>query len=348
MSKKLNCIIVGFGYMGEIRKAVIERTDDLNLLAVVDPNPALKSKLTSSLHVDTLDKALALKPDIVFVCTPNVHAPAICIESLKRGMHVFCEKPPGRCVKDIIDIRKVEKPGLKLMFGFNHRWHPGIIKAKVIIDSGRMGRIVNIRGLYGKSGGVKFKQSWRNDKDISGGGILLDQGIHMLDLFRFFGGDYEQVRCVASKAFWKLDVEDNAYVVLKGAHGIDAMMHSSATFWKHTFRIDITLENGYLVVEGLLSKSGSYGREQLIVAKRQFEDEAHAIGNPSEEITYFDKDQSWDLEVAEFVRCIKEDVPVKDASSTDALKVMQIIALAYIDAGLLSPTEVIHEEHCHQ
>ncbi len=348
MAKKLNCIIAGYGYMGEIRKAVIERTGDLNLLGIVDPNPSVKDRVPGYRHFYTLEAALALKPDIVFVCTPNVYAPACCIAALDRGMHVFCEKPPGRNVEDIINIRKSEKPGLKLMFGFNHRWHPGIIKAKVIIDSGRMGRIVNIRGLYGKSGGVKFKQSWRNDKNVSGGGILLDQGIHMLDLFRFFGGDFADVRCFASKEFWKLDVEDNAYVILKGAQGIDAMMHSSATFWKHTFRIDITLETGYLVVEGLLSKSGSYGREQLIVAKRQFEDEAHAVGNPSEEITYFDRDQSWDLEVEEFVRCIKEDKPVEHASSTDALKVMQLITRAYIDAGLLAPNEANHEKHCHQ
>ncbi len=348
MSKKWNCVIVGYGYMGEIRRAVIERSQDLSLSGIVDPSSSVKDKAPQYRHFQKLEDALALKPDIVFVCTPNVYSPAVCIEALSKGMHVFCEKPPGCNAQDIINIRKAEKPGLKLMFGFNHRWHPGIIKAKVIIDSGRMGRIVNIRGLYGKSGGVKFKQSWRNDKKISGGGILLDQGIHMLDLFRLFGGDFDQVRCFSSNAFWKLDVEDNAYVILKGNNGIDAMLHSSATFWKHTFRIDITLEGGYLVVEGLLSKSGSYGREQLIVAKRQFEDEAHAVGNPSEEITYFDRDNSWDLEVEEFLRCIKEDKPVVNASSTDALKVMQMISKAYIDAGLLSPNEVIHEEHCHQ
>jgi len=251
-------------------------------------------------------------------------------------------------VGDIQNIRKAEKSGLKLMFGFNHRWHPGIIKAKVIIDSGRMGRLINMRGLYGKSGGVTFKQSWRNDKSISGGGILLDQGIHMLDLFRYFSGDFSDVRCFASKSFWNMNVEDNAYVILKGIHGVDAMMHSSATFWKHTFRIDITLEGGYVIVEGLLSKTGSYGREQLIVAKRQFEDEAQAVGNPSEEITYFDRDLSWDLEVQEFVKYIREDKPVMNASSEDALKAMQIIEKAYLDAGLLKPQEVTYEEHCRQ
>ena len=122
------------------------------------------------------------------------------------------------------------------MFGFNHRWHPGILKAKAMVDSGRFGRILNMRGLYGKSGGVQFRHSWRNNKEISGGGILLDQGIHMLDLFRFFGGDFQEIKCSASSAFWQFDVEDNAYVILHNANGIDAVLHSSATFWKHTFK----------------------------------------------------------------------------------------------------------------
>ncbi len=346
--KKLKCAIVGYGYMGEIRRAVIERHPDLQLVAICDTDPAVRSNLAGPPVVHDLPGVFAARPDIVFVCTPNCFSPGICVQALSRGTHVFCEKPPGRNVADIQNIRKAEKGGAKLMFGFNHRWHPGVMKAKAIIDSGRFGRIINMRGIYGKSGGKKFKHSWRNDPSISGGGILLDQGVHMLDLFRFFAGDFSRVKCVASNAFWNLDVEDNAFVVLKGARGIDAMLHSSATFWKHSFCIHITLEGGYLTVEGLLSKTGSYGREQLVVAKRQFEDEAHAVGNPSEEITYFDRDLSWDLEVQEFVKCIREQRPVTVSSSEDALKVMRIIEQAYVDAGLLKPEEVCDEEHCRQ
>lgn len=329
----LKCGIVGYGYMGEIRRGVIERNENLELIGVYEPNESVRAKIKGVSFFNSLADMIA-KVDIVFVCTPNSFSPAICVESMKAGKHVFCEKPPGRNVDDIHYIRKHEQNGVKLMFGFNHRFHPGIIKAKVIIDSGRFGPILNVRGIYGKSGGMQFKQSWRNNKAISGGGILLDQGIHMLDLFRYLCGDFHDVKCFASNAFWKLDVEDNAYVVLKGKNGIDGMCHSSATCWKHTFRIDITLEGGYMVVEGLLSKSGSYGREQLRVAKRQFEDEADAVGNPSEEVTYFDRDMSWDLEVAEFVKSIHEKKPVTVSSSEDALRVMEIIEKAYIDAGL--------------
>jgi predicted dehydrogenase len=338
--RPLKCGIAGYGYMGEIRRAVIERTEGLELVGIAENSPTVRSKIKNTKVFERVEDLLKEPLDIVFVCTPNCFSPEICVEAMKAGKHVFCEKPPGRNVADIQYIRKHEKNGVKLMFGFNHRFHPGIIKAKVVIDSGRFGPIINVRGIYGKSGGMQFKSSWRNNKAVSGGGILLDQGIHMLDLFRYLCGDFDDVKCFASNAFWKLDVEDNAYVILHGKNGVDAVCHSSATFWKHTFRIDITLEGGYMVVEGLLSKSGSYGREQLRIAKRQFEDEADAVGNPSEEVTYFDRDMSWDLEVTEFVKAIRENKPVTVSSSEDALKVMEIIEKAYINAGLIEMADV--------
>lgn len=335
MSKILTCGIVGYGYMGEIRRAVIERhPEQLKLAGICDTNAAVRAKITNAPVFETLDSLLAAKPDLVFVCTPNCFSPEVCIKAMDLGLHVFCEKPPGRDVADIKDIISHERGGVKLMFGFNHRFHPGIIKAKVIADSGRFGRIINLRGLYGKSGGIQFRKSWRNNREISGGGILLDQGIHMLDLFHYFCGCFDEVKCVISNDFWKFEVEDNAFVALKNRKNQSAMLHSSATFWKHTFRLDITLEQGYITVEGLLSKSGSYGREKLILASRQFEDETAAVGNPSEETTYFDRDLSWDLEVEEFVKCVMENKPVTLSSSADALNVMQVIEDAYKDAAV--------------
>jgi predicted dehydrogenase len=142
------------------------------------------------------------------------------------------------------------------------------------------------------------------------------------------------VKCFASNGFWNMPVEDNAYVILRNRNGAHAILHSSATLWRHTFRCDITLEGGYLVIEGLLSKSGSYGRERLTVARREFEDEGEAVGNPSEEVTYFDRDLSWEIEVDAFVRVVREDQPVEVSNSEDALRVMEIVTRAYEDAGI--------------
>ena len=333
MNKIFKCGIVGYGYMGEIRRKVIENHPQLKLAGIYDVSPQVRKKIQDVPTFDSFEKLLDQNIDIIFVCTPNRYSPEFCIKGMQAGKHVFCEKPPGKDIEDIVNIRKFERPPVKLMFGFNHRYHPGIIKAKVLIDSGRFGQIIGLRGIYGKSGGGRFQESWRNKKEISGGGILLDQGIHMLDLFRYFCGDFEFVKCFISNSFWKFDLEDNAYVILQNNKKQSACCHSSATFWKHTFRLDIILEEGYMVIEGLLSKTGSYGREKLIVARRQFENEADALGNPAEEITYFDRDNSWDLEVAQFVQCIEEDKPIAMSSSLDALKVMEIVHKAYVDAA---------------
>lgn len=340
MNRPLLCGIIGYGYMGEIRRAVIARhPQTLQLAGICDTNKAVCAKIAGVPSFDRFEDLLACGIDALFVCTPNCFSPEICVAAIQRGIHVFCEKPPGRDVADIENIIAHQKNPVKLMFGFNHRFHPGIIKAKSLVAEGQMGRILNLRGVYGKSGGVAFKKSWRNNREISGGGILLDQGIHMLDLFVYFCGDFEDVKCFASDDFWKTSVEDNAFVILQNRAGQSACCHSSATSWKHTFRLDIALEKGFITVEGLLSKSGSYGREKLIVASRQFEDTAAAVGNPAEQVTYFDRDLSWDLEVEEFVRCISEDKPVIVSSAEDALRVMKIVDRAYRDAQRLAPAE---------
>lgn len=330
--KILKCAIVGYGYMGKIREKVIMGNPRLDLIGIYETDPSKRKGIRNCRAFESFEKTLNQDVDIIFVCTPNRYSPEICIKSMKKGAHVFCEKPPGRDVSDIKKIIKAENIQVKLMFGFNHRFHPGIIKAKVVIKSGRLGEIINMRGLYGKSGGRNFHNSWKNNKKISGGGILLDQGIHMLDLFRYFCGDFEYVKSFINNSFWKFNVEDNAYVILKNKKGQNAFFHSSATMWNHTFRIDITLEEGYIVVEGLLSKTGSYGREKIVIGKRQFEDEASAVGNPEEEVTYFDRDLSWNLEVDKFIECIDFDKKVTISSSDDALKVMEIIEKAYRDA----------------
>ncbi len=346
--KKIKCAIVGYGYMGKIRQSVAESIDTLELIGIYDADDAIRGQIEGARTFSSLKDVLKSEAQIIFVCTPNRYSPEICIQSMQLGKHVFCEKPPGRNLDDIRDIMKAEKEQdgrAKLMFGFNHRFHPGILKAKAIVDSGRMGQVVCLRGIYGKSGGVNFQKSWRNDKTISGGGILLDQGIHMMDLFRYFCGDFEQVKAFASNNFWKFEMEDNAFVILQNKKKQTAFCHSSATFWKHSFRINIIMEEGYLIVEGLLSKTGSYGREKLIIGRRQFEDETHAVGNPSEEVTYFDRDLSWNLEVEEFIRCVEGNKPVAVSSSEDAYKVMEMIDKAYHDAGLSLWQGKFNEEH---
>jgi predicted dehydrogenase len=341
LNKRLTALIVGYGYMGQIRRRVVDALPDLSLCGICDSAFGTASVVAGfsprAQFTDYCEAIDSLKPDIVFVCTPNKYSPDICVYALENGCHVFCEKPPGRSLEDVRRIRKAEQahPDLKVMFGFNHRHHPAIVEAKSLVDAGRMGRIIWLRGVYGKSGGsgTEFERSWRNDPEISGGGILLDQGIHMLDLFRFFCGDFEKVHGIVATGYWNIGVEDNAFVLLKTRQGQTAQLHSSATLWKHTFRLEIGLENGYLVAQGLLSKTGSYGRETLIIGRKATDQDDTALGNPREEIVYFDRDLSWDLQVKELVRCIQNNEPVTDSTSLDAVRVMELIAEVYSQNG---------------
>jgi len=343
MNKPLQCGIIGYGYMGEIRHRMVSQHPGTELLMICETNPEKLAEDYEFAVVRDSNELLESDVDVVFICTPNHLIPDLAIKCLERGKNIFCEKPPGRSLSDIVRMMNAEKenPSAKLMFGFNHRYHPGVMKAKAIVDSGRMGRVIALRGHYGKSGGNDFSKSWRNNIEISGGGILLDQGIHMLDLFNCFLGGFTSVKSFLTNSYWSFNVEDNAVVILKNEDDQLAMLHSSATFWKHMFQLNIILEQGYLTLEGLLSKTGSYGRETLVIGRRQFEDEVNAIGNPVEEKIYFDNDVSWELEVSKFVEYILNDKPVTECSSRDAYNAMELVHRCYQDSGFKTYREEV-------
>lgn len=327
----MNFVIFGYGYMGRIRYQSLRKNPAVRRITVADPvvDPTSAAELDGSVVAgdgqvpwDEVDGA--------FICTPNNVTADLCVEALRRCRHVFCEKPPGRNWEDFCRMAAAaEIPGHILAFGFNHRLHPSVQSAKALLEEGILGEILYVKGTYGKSGGVRFRENWRSNPEISGGGILLDQGIHMLDLFQLFLGPLTLVEAVLTDSFWRSGVEDNAFVLLKSHNGVPAFLHSSATLWKHTFRLEIGCRDGYLVASGFLSKTGSYGREQLVIGKRQFEDEALALGNPREEIIYFDQDESWDREVNEFIAAIREGRPTRHGNLAEAGQVMRLVHEVY-------------------
>lgn len=323
--------IVGLGKMGLIRSRHIQEHPDLELQSVCDVDPERADALPGFRFYTDFRELVGDDLDIVFVCVYNNIAPDVVVQALNSGKHVFCEKPPGRCVEDMERIIEAERsnPDLKLRFGFNHRYHYAIMEAKSMVDGGRFGEILWMRGVYGKCGGIQFENSWRNDANIAGGGILLDQGIHMLDLFRYFCGEFTEVQSVITTSFWDIPVEDNAFAILRNERNQVALLHSSATQWKHRFSLEICLQSGYININGFLTSTRSYGDESLTFARRQFEDESHAFGRPREETIFFDRDDSWALEIADFVRAIREQRSVDSGNSEDALRVMQLIDQIY-------------------
>lgn len=327
----MKIVIFGFGYMGKIRYQVLRDHPDVTDILIVDPGVDPSSTKAEGKFLPPGIPVPWDEIDAAFICTPNHVTADLCVDAIKRCGNVFCEKPPGRNWEDFCRIADASSraPHHRLVFGFNHRLHPSVKAAKALIGEGGLGDVLYIKGTYGKSGGTGYRESWRNNLRMSGGGILLDQGIHMLDLFHYFLGPLKLVDAVLTDSFWKCGVEDNAFVILQSESGSPAFLHSSATLWKHTFRIELGCSEGYLASTGLLSKTGSYGREQLVIGKRQFEDEAFALGNPREEIIHFDRDESWDMEISEFLTSIKENRPATHGTIDDARHVMQIVRDAY-------------------
>ncbi len=322
--------IAGFGVVGRRRKACIDRHRTAEVAAVCDrmfeADGWLDDKVRCfrSYH-QLFDQGI----DALIVCLTNDIAAEVTIAGLEAGMHIFCEKPPGKSIDDIHRVIGCEQqhPSLKLMYGFNHRYHDSVQDALQILQGGELGRVINIRGVYGKAKMVTLDQSsWRTKREIAGGGILLDQGIHMLDLMRLFGGEFEKVYSVVANNHWGFDVEDNAYALMRTDDGVIAMVHSSATQWRHRFSLEITLQRGSLILGGILSGTKSYGAETLTVIRA---DPDHDRGDPREVTTRYNNDSSWDQEIAEFVSSIENDALISSGTSRDALQTMRLVYRIY-------------------
>ena len=176
---------------------------------------------------------------------------------------------------EMLEVKKLKKSsGKVLKYGFNHRFHYSVMEAKKIINNGTLGKLLWMRGVYGKAGSIDFHDNWRNYKNYSGGGILLDQGIHMLDLFRYFSEDeFDCLSSYLTTSYWDIECEDNAFLTLKSKmSNIIATLHSSATQWKHKFCLEMTFEEGYINLDGILSETRSYAPETLIYGNKNFED----------------------------------------------------------------------------
>ncbi|HJW75890.1 MAG TPA: Gfo/Idh/MocA family oxidoreductase, partial [Thermoleophilia bacterium] len=314
---------VGLGKQGGIRARTAKERDDLVLVCGADPDPPARGFADIAVFHDHR-AVLESDVDAVFVCTPNRFTPDVVVAALDAGKHVFCEKPPGRSVADAERMLAAEQrnPGLVLKFGFNHRYHFGIMEAKKIVDSGKYGRVLWLRGIYGKAAYAAYPTEWRQDPELVGGGILLDQGIHMLDLFRHFCGEFTEIKSMCASTLSDTPLEDNAFALLRNDDGCIAMLHSSSTQWKHRFTLEIFLEEGYVIVDGQPSTSRSFRDEWLIESRRG---KGFAVGNPPEQATFCNTDPSWEMELGEFVECIRTGQPVRNGTSRDACETMRLV-----------------------
>jgi predicted dehydrogenase len=321
--------IVGFGKMGRTRSRAVAESGKGEVVTVYDPAPA---ETPMGARRAPSPEGVLSDPDVdaVFICTPNYLNEPLTVMALGAGKHVFCEKPPAFTAAGVENARSAEQRSAKfLMYGFNHRHHESIKKIKTIVDSGEMGKILWMRGRYGKEVDESFFNGWRAKKELAGGGIMLDQGIHMLDLFLYLGGGFDEVQAMASNLFWKIDgIEDNVFANFRSSRtGICASLHSTMTQWRYLFCLEVFLEGGALILNGLKTSSGAYGDEDLAI-KRNRSHSASATFDSEEHLIYH-TDTSWVSEVNHFLSCIQDGNRVSLGTSTDALNVMRIMDQIY-------------------
>lgn len=324
MGKIIQVGIVGSGLMGHRRAEAIKDTRGSRLVAVTDLDikkaEALAQKYNALAEKDWQALVRRKDIDVVIISVPNKFLAPIAVEALRNGKHLLCEKPLGR---NVVEARKIIAAALKykrlVKVGFNHRFHAAIIKAKEIFDRGEIGRIMFIRGRYGQGGRKGMEREWRFNKDISGGGELLDQGVHLIDLCRFFAGEFNEVFGIVETKFWKAKVEDNAFMILKNK-AVTASLHVSATQWKNLFSFEIFGDKGFLTVDG---KGGSYGKEKLVFGRRKPE-----FGVPKIKTFEFARDTSWEGEWKNFLNVLNKKEKMI-GTPKDGLRANQIVETVY-------------------
>ena len=319
--------LIGAGYVGQKRAAVMEQHPETELAAVYDVEPeaaaALKGsgkiRLAGSWQEVVEDKDI----DVVVVCTTHDVLSAISAAALEAGKHVLCEKPVG-CNPAQVEsvVAAAKQSGRCLKAGYNHRFHPAIAKVREVYEQGLIGPITFIRGRYGHGGRPGYEREWRANPEKAGGGELLDQGAHLVDLCAWFLGDFSSVTGLVETQFWDMaPLEDNAFGLFRTAAGQVASLHASWTQWKNLFSFEVFGRNGYAVAHGL---GQSYGQEYALVGRRRPEG-----GAPEEERFDFPgEDCSWGLEWQDFVQAIFSGQPPQ-AGGKEALRVVEWIYRLY-------------------
>jgi predicted dehydrogenase len=329
--------IIGCGLIGARRaKVALDSGDEVVVVADIDADRAAAVAAATHAAWTTSWSEVVSRDDldVVVVSTSNDQLAQASIAALKSGKHVLCEKPLGRNSSEAAAIvAAAGSAGKLLKVGFNHRHHPGIAAARQHVDEGAIGNVFAIRALYGHGGRAGYEREWRADPARSGGGELLDQGVHIVDLARWFIGEIAQAHGFIGTYHWPIQpVEDNAFALLRSSGGGIVSFHTSWTQWKNTFRFEVLGTDGYVRIDGL---GGSYGTERLTIAKRNADSSP-----PVEETTSFEgPDLSWHSEWHEFSAAIAQNrQPL--GNGTDGLAAARILDAIYASAASGTVVEV--------
>lgn len=325
----MNIGIIGCGYIGQKRSQCLGNEHQLIACADIDPERAKKLAAgfpTCTVYTDWQKLVLDPSIDMVIISTLHDSLAELSIGALQAGKHVLVEKPAGRNLQEVMAIQHAANEHNKLVrVGFNHRYHRTIQKARELYEAGHLGELMFIRARYGHGGRLGYDKEWRADPKRSGGGELIDQGPHLIDLSRWFLGELTTISGSVQTTYWDMPVDDNAFMLLQTAENKTAFLHVSCSEWKNLFSFEIYGRNAKLEISGL---GGSYGIERITLYAMLPE-----MGPP--ETTTWEypmQDTSWAVELQEFYDDMQQH-KTPSAGLAEAIAVHTIIGTLYAQSG---------------
>lgn len=318
--------IIGCGLIGRKRAQSISQPNEL--VMVCDTNIEGAARLSRDFgdieYTDDYHKLIETEHiELVIIAVPNFLAAKIVLLAVIHGKHVIVEKPGAIASDELLPIiEAIKDTDIKVKVGFNHRYHPAMLKAKDLLATKEVGEIMFIRARYGHGGRVGYDKEWRADPKISGGGETLDQGVHLIDLSRWYMGEFSEVGGFSDTYFWNMPVDDNGFISLRKEDGRAAWLQVSCTEWKNMFSFEIYCKNAKLEINGL---GGSYGIERL-----SYYQMLPQMGPPDTTIFEYPRgDNSWKLELDDVISAILNKAPLTMGDVKDAYEALKIVEEIY-------------------
>lgn len=322
----MNIAIIGCGLIGKKRAAALRvlQGAEHQLVVCVDQIKERAELLSQQFPgcialTDWRDAIMRPDVDAVIIATLHATLAEIGLSAIQAGKHVLVEKPAARSARELEALMNAATlKNVSVRVGFNHRYHRAFRKARELVDQGAVGELMFLRARYGHGGRLGYDKEWRANPELSGGGELIDQGIHLIDLARWFLGEFSEVHGHAHTYYWDMPVDDNSFLLLKTPQQQVAFLHASCTEWKNLFSFEIYGKKGKIDINGL---GGSYGVERISYYKM-----SAAMGPPETFIWEYPMlDDSWDVELAEFMEDIRHQrqpaANIQDAHA--ALKIIE-------------------------
>lgn len=336
LQNPLRLAIIGCGLIGRKRAAALAKVPGARLVAVCDLAAARAQELAAlypgaEAHSDAGPLFTRADIDAVIIATLNSALAPLSLAAVRAGKHVLVEKPGALNAAELRTVQAAAaKTGAKVRIGYNHRYHHALLKARELVDAGILGPMMFLRGRYGHGGREGYDREWRADPKLSGGGELIDQGVHLIDLAGWFLGDFAKVEGHVTTSFWDMKVDDNAFISLRTAADQTAWLHASCTEWKNMFSLELYGRTGKIIIEGL---GGSYGKESLILYRMP----PDKLGKPPQpELFESPPDESWALETQAFladIRLGREPAP----GLREGIATLEIVEKIYRSSGYPRP-----------